>query len=413
MRAFRSAWRVSALACALFLSFLVGGSQAGAATGIASKTITLGLITSLTGPAASEYTGVAPAARARVALQNAHGGVDGRKIKLIVEDDQTSPASNQTAAQALISKGVFGVIDESAVAFGGAKVLQQAGLPVTGGGYDGPEWGQQPYTNMFSITGPVDPHQPAYTTTSDFVKARGGKVVAAFGYAISPSSQAAATGFMQASAYVGLEKGYLNTSLPFGSIAVGPLALGMKSANVDSMYMPLDANTNFAILTAAKQAGIHVKAAVSATGYGQALLDDTSALADANGTYFLAPGLPVELETTATKAFQAALAKYASFTGVPAFDSYEGWGGADLMIKGLQLAGKNPTQTSVIDQLHKVTAYTGNGLFYPANLTLKEFGKAPKTQCAYMVQLRGSKFAPVPSNGKPSCGKLIPDSNQL
>jgi branched-chain amino acid transport system substrate-binding protein len=320
---------------------------------------------------------------------------------------------NQTAANALISKGVFGVIQESPVAFGGAKVLQQAGLPVTGGGYDGPEWGLQPYTNMFSITGPVDPHAPQYTGIPNFVKARGGKIVGAFGYSISPSSTASATGFIQASASVGLTKGYLNTSLPFGSVAVGPLALGLKSNNVDSIWMPLDANTNFAILTAAKQAGVLFKAAISATGYGQTLLDNAPILADANGTYFLTPGVPVELNTAGTKAFQAGLAKYAHFSGIPAFDSYEGWGGTDLMIKGLQLAGKNPTQAAFIKNLRKVTNYTGNGLFSPANLTTKAFGKAVPEICSYLVQLRGTKFVPTPSSGKPTCGRLVPNSNQL
>jgi len=384
-----------------------------AAPGVTSNSITIGIITSLTGPAANQELGVVPSAEARIDEQNAHGGVFGRKIKVIVEDDATNPETNGTVSQVLVSKGVLAVIDQSATVFGGYKVFQKAGIPVVGGAFDGPEWGQQPNTNMFSIDGPLDPGDPATTTLPAFVKAHGGKVVASLGYSISPSSVASATGFIYASQELGLQKGYLNTTLPFGSVAVTPLALQIKSANVDSIYLPLDQDTNFAILTALKQDGLTLKVGVSATGYGQALLDAKALLPDVQGTYFTTIGEPVELHTTATKNFQAALAKYAHYTGVPGFDYYEGWASADLFIKGLELAGKHPTLSGFINALHKVTNYNAGGLLSPVNLTLKDFGKAPAVQCGWETQLQGDKFVPVPANGKPTCGKTLPNSNQL
>jgi branched-chain amino acid transport system substrate-binding protein len=399
-------------AAALITSAGVSAGPASATPGFGAKTITLGLITSLTGAASAEYGGVIPAAEARVDLQNAEGGVDGRKIRLITEDDQSSPSQANTAAELLISKGVFGIIDESALVFGAAQTMQKAGIPVVGGGYDGPEWGMQPYTNMFSTSGPVDPHEPANTGTALFMKKLGVTSVAAFGYASSPSSTAAATGFYLSAKVVGLTQGYLNTTIPFGSVNVTPIALQMKADNINGVYLPLDDNTNFAILTAAKQAGVNIKVAISATGYGQALLDDPTAVADAQGDYFPPPGVPVELKTPATKAFQAALAKYAHFKGIPSFDYYEGWTGADLMIKGIELAGKHPTQQSFITNLHKVSNYNAGGLEGSANLTLKAFGTAPQTLCGWETKLVGKKFVPVPANGTKVCGTLIPNSNQ-
>ena len=356
-----------------------GSGLTASAPGVSTSSVTLGLITSLTGSASPEYTGIVPAAKARIAQQNAQGGIDGRQIKLDVVDDQSTPQGDATAAQDLIAKGVFGVIGETPFLFGGYKPLQAGGLPVTGGGYDGPEWGQQPNTNMFSIGGPVDPHYPANNGAALFMKSLGVTTVAAFGYGVSPSSTAAAKGFVVAAQSVGLKKGYLDTSIPFGSVQAGPIALSLKSSGVDGLDMPLDDNTNFAIIAAADQAGVKLKVALSATGYGQALLDDTAVLGPANGTYFNTVGEPVELHTAATQAFQAALAKYANYTGVPGFDWYEGWGSTDLMIKGLQMAGKNPTRTSFITALHTVTDYDANGLLAAANLTLALFGQAPAT----------------------------------
>jgi ABC-type branched-subunit amino acid transport system substrate-binding protein len=305
---------------------------------------------------------------------------------------------------------VFGVIGETPFLFGGYKALQAAGLPITGGGYDGPEWGTQPNTNMFSIGGPVDPSYPAYDAEALFMKQQGVTKVSSFGYGDSPSSTAAAKGFVVAAESVGLQNGYLNTAIPFGSVNVTPIALSMHNAGVDAAYMPLDDNTNFAILTAARQAGVHLKVALSATGYGQALLDDTSALPSADGTYFSTVGVPVEVKTSATQAFQSALAQYAHFTGVPGFDWYEGWSSTDLMLKGLSLAGQNPTRSSFINNLHTVTNYDANGLLSPANLTLAQFGKVPQTLCGWQVQLQGNKFVPVPADGKPLCGTLVPNS---
>ena len=188
----------------------------------------------------------------------------------------------------------------------------------------------------------------------------------------------------------------------------------MKGANVDSTYLPMDNNTNFALVTAAKQAGVNLKVAVSATGYGQSLLDDSSAVKAADGSYFLSELAPVELNTPATKAYQAALAQYGHFTGIPGFDYQQGWASADLMVTGLKLAGQNPTRTSFENGLHGLTNYTAGGLLpAPISFSLSQFGTLPQTQCSYYLQLTGITFVPVPADGKPFCGQLIPNSNQL
>jgi ABC-type branched-subunit amino acid transport system substrate-binding protein len=209
-----------------------------------------------------------------------------------------------------------------------------------------------------------------------------------------------------------LKEGYLNTSLPFGTVDVSAIALSLKNSGSDGLYMPLDENTNFAIINAAEQAGVTLKVVESATGYGQALLDDPTALTTAQGVYFPPVGQPVEANTAATQNFTGALAKYAHYTGIPDFGWYSGWLGADLMIYGLEGAGVNPTRTSFMSYLHSVASYTAGGLVVPANLTLAAFGTAAPQSCGYLTKLQGKVFVPV-NNGQPVCGTLIPNSNQL
>jgi branched-chain amino acid transport system substrate-binding protein len=91
-----------------------------------------------------------------------------------------------------------------------------------------------------------------------------------------------------------------------------------------------------------------------------------------------------------------------------------GWLSADLFIKGLQVAGQNPTRSSYESGLRGVTACNGNGLWpNPDNFSLSAFGKGSPTQCAYFLKLKGETFVPVPANGKPVCGQNLPHSNQL
>ena len=373
------------------------------APGVTPTTITLGVQTSLTGPAASGFAGVVKGIQARFGLQNAQGGIDGRQLKFVTKDDTSTESGSETAAQALASEGVFGVMAVSAFVIGGYRTYLKDGIPITGGGFDGPEWEQKPDTNMFAVTGQY-PGYPQWTTIGQFIKDNGGTNVACLGYNVT-SSLAGAVGCGKAAKAVGIKAGYVNDSIAFGTVAVSPVALAMKSTGVDAADMVMDANTNLAILTAAKQAGVDLKVPILATGYGQDLLDDTSAVQAAQGAYLENATQPVELGTPATKAMVAAFKTYTGYTGVPGFDYTQGWLAADLMIKGLQVAGPNPTRESFIANLSKVTAYNAGGLLAsPVNFSA--FGVVPATQCFYFPQLEGKRF--VTKSATPICGNRIP-----
>ena len=143
------------------------------------------------------------------------GGVDGHKIEGIVIDDQTNPSTDPTAVQDAIAKGVTGIVSVSPLFFLGAKYAQQAGIPVTGGTFDGPEWGEQPYTNMFaSDTGSVDPKYPVTTLFGTLIKKYGGTVIGSYGYGISPSSTRSADGTADSAERNGLRSAYSTRRSP-------------------------------------------------------------------------------------------------------------------------------------------------------------------------------------------------------
>ena len=68
-----------------------GKFQAGPGVDVAAKTITIGDISALTGPAAPLGNAVAAGHRAYFEALNAHGGIDGWKVKLVVKDSGYKP----------------------------------------------------------------------------------------------------------------------------------------------------------------------------------------------------------------------------------------------------------------------------------------------------------------------------------
>jgi len=414
MRAHRT-MSTALLAAAVILPITtIGVAAATAVTASASSAsaspITIAYITDLTGEGGAENASSPAGFDARIDMQNAEGGVDGHKLVPLVIDDQTNPSEIATAVQEADSKA-FGIVSQSPLFFLAAKYPNQAGVPVTGSYDDGPEWGTQPYTNMFaSDEGSVDPKYPVNTQIGDFLKAHGGTVLGAYGYGISPSSSRATIATGQSFQHAGGKVGVLNTSVPFGGVDFTADALVAKQDGVNTMVPAMDANSNYALATALKQAGVKLKATLFATGYEPDVIK-SPAWSTLQGDYFLSLFRPWSLPNAGTEQMQAAMEKYAHFTKsqFPTFGQYESWAGADLMIKGLELAGPNPTHAAVIKDLRGLKSYNVNGLLpNPINYSTI-FGHDLPQQCTWVMQAEKTGF--VATSSKPVCGTDIPGTS--
>jgi branched-chain amino acid transport system substrate-binding protein len=391
---------------------VIGSSLAFAGTASAAPApIKIAMVSSLTGAGASAFDAAPQGFLSRIDLQNAKGGIDGHKIEPIIIDDQTNPTTAQTAVQEAISKGVAGIVSVSPLFFEGAKFAQQAGIPVTGGFFDGPEWGQQPNTNMFaSDAGSVNPAYPVNTLIGKILKAHGATVLGTYGYGISPSSSRSAIGTADSAQRVGIKVGVLDTSVPYGSVNFGTEALVAKSKNVDSLYVGMQLNSNLAMLTALKQAGVKLKVVVFPTGYQPDIVHSPS-WPQVQGAYFIATMRPMAAANAGTQELQSALQKYAHRkpANFPTYDIYESWLGADLMIKGLTLAGPNATHAQVIHALRGIKAYNGNGLL-PQTINYSTiFGKDLPQACYWLMQAKPQGF--VLTSPTPTCGHDIPGTS--
>ncbi|HEY3940941.1 MAG TPA: ABC transporter substrate-binding protein [Acidimicrobiales bacterium] len=401
--------KVAAAAAGLAASVLGVGSAASASTkgasapGVTAKSITLGLVESETGPASSTFGDSATGVKARIDLQNAEGGVHGRKLKLVVADDQSTSTGNLLAVQDLVAtKDAFGIMSDNAVLVGGSNYLLKAGVPVTTLGSTITATEPQ-YTNQFEWSQGQTPSPPT-TEIGNLFKKLGVKNVAVLEYS-DPQDSANYSVVEKGVQASGLHVCYGSDSLPIGTVNFTSVVLALKQSNCQGVYFPAVESSDVALATAIKQAGVNVKQ-VYVTGYDQAFLDNTAARAAAQGQYFTAT-VPLDLPTKPVAQFYAALKKYdpAYKGGVASFGASSGWMIADEMIEGLQLAGANPTRASFIANLAKDKSYTGGGLV-PA-VDLSDRWKLVGPQCAYFAQLKGSKFVPFPANNKPVCGKVV------
>jgi ABC-type branched-subunit amino acid transport system substrate-binding protein len=381
-----------------------GGTTGGTvgSTGGGSKTITIGVLTDLTGEAASGNKTYVNGIKAGVILAKR----DGYTIKYVAADTQTSPAAALAAAQKLVTQDhVPVVLAQSAIAFAAAPYLSSQHVPVIGVAEDASEWATD--KNMFPIAGAL--HITAVTSTLGQVfKLLGATTVGTLGYGISPSSADSAKAGIKSAQAAGLKNGYLNANFPFGSTNVQPIAVAMKGARVDAFYASVDPNTGFSLITALRQEGDNLKAAVLPDGYGADTLQaGPGALQAAQNVYFLLGYEPAEMNTAATKQLQADLAASGT-TGVPTYGEYNGYVSAGLLLRALKSAGANPTPATLTTALSGIHDWDALGLWGGRRVDINNRTNVLASGlCSWVTKLVGNNFEVV-KGADPLCGTVIP-----
>ncbi len=413
MKAIRSRGSIALGAATLIAASCLGSISTAAATPSKSP-IVIGMIADETGVAASTFADGPGGAQARIDLQNAEGGVDGHPLKLVVEDDQSTSTGNATASDLLVQDDhAFGIIEDSAFAFGGYKYLQQEGIPVTGGAYDGPEWNTQPNTNLFDADGPTT-SAPAggeyytYTNVAVLLKDLGVKKMAALSYNASggTADMDSLMELLAAGVKEGIKNCYFNDSTPFGGANFTSIMLGVHSAGCDGVTCGFVLSSDVACTQAIHNAGLDVVNYLGSPAYAQSVLTSATARDALQGTYisgvinFTTPNAAVDTMLGALKKYDKTYPG-----GIPDLGLYNSYLEADLMIKGLQLAGNSPSRSAFIKNLREVGDYTAGGIL-PSPLTFQHFGTAgmlPKELCTPNFQVKGNKFVFY----KTTCGALL------
>jgi branched-chain amino acid transport system substrate-binding protein len=386
---------VSLAACGSSSSGSSGGSTAKGQT-VTGGTIKIGLVTDLTGAASSGFATTKQGVDAYIDYINGQGGVNGKKISIVLGDTTSSPTGALTAAQKLVQNDkVFAIIENSSVFYGAERYLLKAGVPVVGSAIDGPIWNDPKNTNLFAATGVPSPDYMVLAQ-GQYMKERKVTSCAALGYSDSESAQKSATAFTKSCEQAGLKTGYLNVQVPSSTTDVGSIALAIKKSGADGLTMSLRPNTAFALVGALKQLGVQMKSVLLAVGYGSDLLQSAGAVQVAQGVDFQSLGYPAETHNAATDLRRANLAKLGG-ASPPTFGEQYGYLPTVAMVEGLKAAGNNPSQGTFMTKMRAITDFDGNGLL-PYKVSFSNY--TPATACLAVVKLTGKEFVPV---GDPVC----------
>ncbi|MDO8733194.1 MAG: ABC transporter substrate-binding protein [Actinomycetota bacterium] len=375
-----------------------------ATPGVTPTSVTLGWIGPKTGAAAANYIGSSEGARLRIDQENAKGGVNGRKLTINVYDDQSNGSSQITAAQkAIQSDNVFGLTAQTNITSMYATLKDQ-GIPVTG--FSNPAFGTD--RNAFGSTGATTSSNPAIASTGvlEKLKQLGVTKVANINH-VSTGASASGNATAGLIPFVGgLTQVLRIADEPQGTHDATSTALRIKTSGADGAIIVGFIDGGISIMQALKQQGVTLKG-VSIVG-----LSDPAVLKTANGALEGVLGttygsVPVGVNFRSVKTFAsgmkaAGLNPYSS--GAPM-----GYLGADLLIKGLKVAGKCPTRESFISNLRNVTNYDGAGLV-PEKVSFKGPGLMPNgnpANCGWYLTAKGTDLV---ADAKPTCGSKYIDT---
>ena len=363
---------------------------AGSGPGVSASTITLGNVSTITGPVPGLFTSARLGTQAFVAYQNSIGGVCGRKLALDSADDNLAEAQNSTAVQSLTGQvlafvGSFSLADD-----GGAPAMASAGVPdigeaLTPARFNLPDnFSPSPEVGGF-ITGPFQ----------YFAQKFGSNVTQHMALLEEDQGAAQAQGTAQERAMesVGYKFVYKATSISPTTSDFGSYIASMKSAGVQGLIFEATAAVYGAMASQMYTAGYTIPFANwGAPAYDPQFI--TTGGPGANGAILEQVLAMYEGQDAAAIPEVGLFDKwYSSVSGgqVPTIFATYGWLSGMLFVQGIN-AGGAPTRAALINGLKTITNFAGNGLAAPANPAAKT-----PAHCFIIIDVNNGKFVRDPS----------------
>ncbi len=369
-----------------------------AVAGVSPNHVTTGLLYPVTGQAAQLLGPYRAGVDARLGVANAHGGVYGRTVSYQWSDDQSQPQQNLAAAQQLVDTDhAFAIQEFTSAPQGSAAWLNAHGVPVVGTSND-PTWTK--YSNMFSYFNFAESDTKSITTWGDYARRQGAHKAAIL---VSKSNQGSVPASDQLR--ISFQAAHIPTVTINAEISVLDLAnvvREIQSSGADMITGILDPTEFIQIALAARAALPDIKI-LSLIGYDPGVFAVGRQLA---GMSVSLGYTPFERPVPAHQTFLNAMAEYSPQQQPPANEiALIGWVDTDLMLRGLQVAGRCPTRQSFTTNLRAVPDYSADGLLAsPVNMK-RVFGRPSLCYSFLQISPDGTRFDPV--GQKPLCGRDI------
>lgn len=314
--------------------------------GVTPKRILLGQAAVFSGPAAQLGIQMRNGIKTYFDYVNRTGGVHGRQLELVTEDDRYEPAVAPSASKKLIEEHkVFALLGYVGTPTGVAHlpVITQAKVPLVGM-FTGAEALRVPFNRyVFHVRASY------YDETEKIVEqvvSTGGKKISVF-YQNDAYGEAGRKGTEIALTRRGM-KIYSTGTVERNTLKVEQAVKSINASEPDAIVMVGAYAACAQFIREMKQAGS------GATFYNVSFVG-SKALADALGPEGSGVAIsqvvpfPWAVSVPVVKEYQA-LAQKAGFTDYN-FSAMEGFLTAKVMVEGLRRAGKNPTREGLVDAL--------------------------------------------------------------
>jgi ABC-type branched-subunit amino acid transport system substrate-binding protein len=375
-----------------------GGSSGSGRPGVGDGKIRVGGVVGRTNPVGRPYADGFIGAKAYFDKVNEEGGVFDLEFDYVAErDDQSQASANVQQVRALVEEDdVFAIVPVVSQIFAGATYLAEQGTPTFGWNINA-EWSKGP--NLFGEKGSFLCFD-CPTAHPAFVAQRVGATKAAvFAYGNSAQSLDCAEGVQSGFNTYGPPVAFADTSLTFGFTDLSADVAAVQDEGVDFVATCMDVNGNANIAQALKDAGVELKGVYSPEGYSQDVLDDLGDKID--GFYMGAAFVPFESAegSPAMQEFLDAMEK----EGVePSEQGLAGWTNAALLVEGIEAAGEDFTQKSVVEAINQITDWTADGIMAPIDWTKAHAADPAAAGCTAILHIENGAFVPVfGESGKP------------
>jgi branched-chain amino acid transport system substrate-binding protein len=376
-----------------------GGGDSSGRPGVTDTEIQVGSVVGKTNPIGRPYEDAIVGAKAYFDRVNAEGGVYGRDIVIVAErDDRSLSSANISENRALVEEdGVFAIIPEVTQIFSAADYLAEVGIP-TFGWLINAEWSAGP--NLFGQSGSylcfTCPSVPAATAALR----TGATSAAVFAYGQSPQSTDCAEGSVNGLEKIGVPVPVKDTSLAFGFTDTSAAIAAVRDNNVDFLTTCMDVNGTATLAQDLHDAGLDVSV-YAPEGYDPQVLKDLGSQIE--GFYFQMVFTPFQVPDP-PKGLQDYLDAMEEVGQQPNELSLTGWLNAALFVEGLNRAGEDFTQESVVEAINSMKKpFTADGILAP-NVIWADTDDYPEgahgpslngLACVAFVQVQNGEFVPV------------------
>jgi ABC-type branched-subunit amino acid transport system substrate-binding protein len=361
-----------------------GGNGGATDVGVTADSITIGNVSTLTGPVPGIFEGAVLGAQAAAAYINSQGGIYGRQLKLDVRDDQFDTGQNRAATIDLIGKafafaGSFSLYDDAALEQIKSSNLVDASYSLS--------QNRRGIPNNFSVQ---PGHMGWRLGPLNYFKSKFPDAVTKVGaiYGDVPASVASYQGWKAAAESAGYkvvyERGFSPTETDFTADVVR-----MRQSGVKMVYLTAaDVRPTARMAKAMAQQNFTVDAFVSG---GVAYDPNFVTLAGpaGNGVYSEQQMAMYDGEDASipeVKLLNTWSAKVRPGYKPDLFAVFA-WGSVRLLADALVAAGPRITRASVNDAIRRLGTYDVHGLLPPANPGTK----APPT-CYIIVKVNNGNF---------------------